>query len=255
MSLMLHCGAMAVKRTQLAKVPTPKPTSTWAPLPHLTLLKMVEHGLAEGGLEIAEEAHGLGHEGNRYFGLLEIRRGDTKHISSWVVGLRNSHDQRFCAGVVAGARVFVCDNLSFSGDVKLEHKHTRNLQPHLGERMPAAIKQLNEFWLRYEQRISRYQSHGMNDGAAHDLIIRAVDAGVCSNRLIPSVLEEWRNPRHKEFHPRTAWSLFNGFTEALKGNLFELPRRTDALHHLFDAQVGIISSPKAAGIPTNVISN
>ena len=121
--------------------------------------------------------------------------------------------------------------------------------------MPAAIKQLNEFWLRYEQRISRYQSYGMNDVAAHDLIIRVVDAGVCSNRLIPSVLEEWRTPRHKEFQPRTAWSLFNGFTEALKGNLFDLPRRTDALHHLFDAQVGISTSPKDAGIPRNVINN
>ena len=96
----------------------------------------------------------------------------------------------------------------------------------------------------------------MNDVAAHDLIIRAVDAGGgCSNRLIPSVLEEWRTPRHKEFQPRTAWSLFNGFTEALKGNLFDLPRRTDALHQLFDAQVGINTSPTVSGIPTNVINN
>jgi hypothetical protein len=105
MPLMLHCGAMAVKRGQLAKVQTPKSTRTWTPLPHVTLLEIVEQGLGNVGLEIADEAHGLGHEGKRYFGLLEIRRGDTKNRSSWVVGLRNSHDQRFGAGVVAGARV------------------------------------------------------------------------------------------------------------------------------------------------------
>ncbi len=177
MPLMLHCGAMAVTRAQLAKVHTPKPTRTWVPLPHVALLEMVEQGLASDGLEIADQAHGLGHQDKRYFGLLEIRRGDNKNRSSWVVGLRNSHDQRFGAGLVAGARVLVCDNLSFSGDVKLEHKHTRNLQSHLSERMPAVLRLLNKYWHRHEERISIYQSYGMNDAAAHDLVIRAVDAG------------------------------------------------------------------------------
>jgi hypothetical protein len=126
----------------------------------------------------------------------------------------------------------------------MQHKHTVNLFEHLRERMPGVIKLLNKFWMRNEERVSIYQSYGMNEAAAHDLIIRAVDAGVCSNRLIPAVLENWRLPHHEEFRDRTAWSLFNGFTEALKGNLFELPRRTERLHQLFDAQVGIKTYPK-----------
>ena len=65
MPLMLHCGAMAVTRPQLATVHTPKPTRTWVPLPHVALLEMVEQGLAKDGLEIADEAHGLGHEDTR----------------------------------------------------------------------------------------------------------------------------------------------------------------------------------------------
>ena len=32
-----------------------------------------------------------------------------------VPGLRNSHDQMIPAGIVAGASVFVCDHLGFSG--------------------------------------------------------------------------------------------------------------------------------------------
>ena len=43
----------------------------------------------------------------------------------WVLGLRNSHDKTFPAGIVAGASVFVCDNLSFSGEIKFARKHTR----------------------------------------------------------------------------------------------------------------------------------
>ena len=78
------------------------------------------------------------------------------------------------------------------------------------------------------------------DPEAHDLIIRACDVGVCSNRLIPAVLKEWREPKHQEFHQRDVWSLFNSFTEALKdSSLGELPKRTEALHGLLDVAVGL----------------
>ncbi len=30
---------------------------------------------------------------------------------------------------------------------------------------------------------------------------------------IPKVLDAWERPRHEEFVPRSAWSLFNAFTE------------------------------------------
>jgi hypothetical protein len=30
---------------------------------------------------------------------------------SWAVGIRNSHDKTFPAGLVAGTKVFCCDNL------------------------------------------------------------------------------------------------------------------------------------------------
>ena len=55
----------------------------------------------------------------------------------------------------------------------------------------------------------------------------------------PDVLHEWRKPRHEEFGLWNIWSLFNAFTEALKGNLVELPRRTEALHGLLDTHVGL----------------
>jgi len=71
-----------------------------------------------------------------------------------------------------------------------------------------------------------YKQSDSEDADAHDLIIRAWGVGVCSNRLIPSVLHEWREPRHREFESRTVWTLFNSFTESMKdGNLAELPKR------------------------------
>ena len=91
-----------------------------------------------------------------------------------------------------------------------------------------------------KKRIAAYKNAVVDDVQAHDLIIRSTDIGVCSNRLIPSVLHEWREPKHDAFEPRNVWSLFNSFTEALKeGNLNELPKRTEALHGLLDVAVGL----------------
>lgn len=95
---------------------------------------------------------------------------------------------------------------------------------------------------RPRQANRRLQGIRNDDARAHDLIIRATDVGVCSNRLVPSVLHDWREPRHDTFQVRNVWSLFNSFTEALKeGNLAELPKRTEALHGLLDVHVGLAS--------------
>ena len=60
--------------------------------------------------------------------------------------------------------------------------------------------------------------------------------------MLPKVLKEWREPQHECFEARTGWSLFNAFTETLKGsNPFRLPKRTAALHGLMDARCGVLN--------------
>ena len=62
-----------------------------------------------------------------------------------------------------------------------------------------------------------------------------MDEGIISSRLVPKVLESWRNPEHECFGDRNLWSLSNAFTERLKTvNPFELPKRTMGLHKLLD---------------------
>lgn len=239
-NLILHCGATAVDIDQVATVKTPRPTNTWQPIPRHQLIQTVQRTLATTNLTIGTQAHSLTHDGMRYFGLMEIHGRKTSADYCWVLGLRNSHDKMFPAGIVAGASVMVCDNLSFSGEVKFARKHTRFINRDLPQLTERAIGLLLAKWQDQDKRIAAYKESEIDDAQAHDLIIRACDVGVCSNRLIPSVLQEWREPRHQEFEERDVWSLFNSFTEALKdGNLNELPKRTEALHGLLDVAVGL----------------
>lgn len=239
-NLLLHCGAQAVELDQVAAVKTPGATETWQPIPHDHLIRTVQRTLAATNLTIGTQAHSLSHDGLRYFGLMEIQNHRTSSDYCLVLGLRNSHDKTFPAGIVAGAQVLVCDNLSFSGEVKFARKHTRFINRDLPQIVERAIGQLHTKWHDQDRRINAYKTVELDDRTAHDLVIRATDVGVCSNRLIPAVLREWREPRHREFEERSVWSLFNSFTEALKdGTLADLPRKTEALHGLLDVHVGL----------------
>lgn len=48
-------------------------------------------------------------------------------------------------------------------------------------------------------------------------MVEAIRANVLAASRLPKVIEAWEEPRHEEFTPRTAWSLFNAFTEIAKG--------------------------------------
>ena len=238
-NLILHCGAESARLEDVASTQTPMPTETWTPIPHLQLITTVQRTLSATKLIIGNQAHSLTHDGLRYFGLMEIHTRQSSDDYCWVLGLRNSHDKTFPAGIVAGASVFVCDNLSFSGEIKFARKHTRFILRDLPQLVERSIGLLLSKWHDQDKRIEAYKEAELDDSDAHDLVIRATDVGVCSNRLIPSVLHEWREPRHDAFGGRNVWSLFNAFTETLKGNLPELPKRTEALHGLLDTHVGL----------------
>jgi Domain of unknown function (DUF932) len=238
-NLILHCGSQAVARVDVARVSTPLRTETWTPIPHITLIEEAEGALRSIGLKIRNQVHSLSPDHNKYFGLIEIQASEGSPDYALVVGLRNSHNKTFPVGMVAGATVFVCDNLSFSGEVRLTRKHTVHLQRDLPQLVSRGVGKVAELWSHQSQRIDAYKNHRMRDKSAHDLVVRSVDLGAATNRMIPQILKEWREPTYPDFRDRTAWSLFNAFTEALKGNLSDLPKRTEALHALMDSHVGL----------------
>jgi len=244
-NLVLHCGAHAVERSQIYETNTPARTDTWCPIPHSLLIESVETGLKGLGLCVVEQAHSLTREGQRYFGLLQVERPNASFANrdfGYVMGLRNSHDKSFPAGLVVGMSVFVCDNLSFSGEIKIARRHTDKILDNLPIITNRAVGLLAERWNRAPVRVEKYRTTEIDDLFAHDMIIRALDAGAILARQIETITHEFRNPRHAEFAEggKTAWRLFNAITESAKGtSLTELPSRTTRLHGLFDVACGL----------------
>ncbi len=240
--LILHCGGKVVEREELNEIVLPDATRTWCPIAHHDLLDQVTDTMQRSGLQIVQQVHGISRDGDRYFGMLQVTNGQNPEDYSMIVGVRNSHDQSFPAALALGACVFVCDNLSFSGEVKLARKHTRHIMRDLPGLVERGIGQLGEHRLKQDERIVAYKDHELTDTQAHDVLINALDCRVITPRAIPNVLCEWRHPKHDEFKPRTAWSLFNAFTENFKGNATRSLPQTQKLHGLMDSTCGLIAT-------------
>src|SRR6187401_3118185 len=102
-NLILHCGGHLATLDDIRKVQTPNPTESWHPVPHHQLITQVQNTILANKLKIGSVAHSLAHDGLRYFGLMQIQGQKQNDDYCYVMGIRNSHDKTFPAGLVAGA--------------------------------------------------------------------------------------------------------------------------------------------------------
>ncbi len=240
--LIAHCGARIVDREQLRAVPTPASTRTWFPVGHLKVLETVEEKLREGGFLIERENLALSRGDARFFGTLDLASVVASGVTL-AVGIRNSTDKSLPIGFAAGARVFVCDNLAFRSEITIARKHTRFGSDRYAEALCRAVQGLTQFKAAEGARIRRFQHTDVSDVEAESMMLRAYERDVISHRLLPRVIQEWRQPAFEEFQPRTLWSLLNAFTTVLgerqKSNPQQFASLTIRLQDLLSETAGV----------------
>ncbi len=245
LNFMVHAGGTHVERPELDLVQTPPVDidTGWTPIPHSVLLEQVTGALAGAGQMVVEEAHAISKNGQRYFGMLQVVPAGQLNDGDYslVIGLRNSHDKAFSASMVCGSGVFVCDNLAFSGEIKIGRKHTRFIQRDLPGIVNVAVGKLGDMRLSQEKRISAYKTFELSETQADHLVIEMLRSRIITTQQVQKVINEWDAPSHPEFvaNGNTAWRLFNAVTEASKGRVTALPRATQALHGMMDNVCGV----------------
>ena len=236
MTLVLHCGAKAATREQVEAVVTPESTATWTPIAHGEIADAVRNSLEGTGLVPKAEDYGLSHDGKRLFGLYTLAGEHPDYALT--LGFRNSHDKSFAASVCAGSRVFVCDNLAFTGEVTISSKHTTHLRKRLARVVSEAVEKLTAKRVLVERRIALYkETEVRSQPHLHDLVLRAFRSQAIPAQAISKVISEFEAPRHPEFRDWNLWNLSNAFTEVLK-EYGELEKRTIRLNGVLDLEIG-----------------
>ena len=199
-----------VDRSALALVPTPSPTATWRPVPHIDVVDAVENAISNRGMIIESERFGLARDQQKMFGVITLTN---RNNQEWTrcIGIRNSHDQSFAAGICCGVSVLVCSNLCFGGEFVIKRRHTSGID--LFSMVEETMDAMTDNYLSFEERLLELHDMPLYDDYARIFIVKAAEYGAIPSCDILAVFNEYMEPRHEEFKERTQWSLLNAFTE------------------------------------------
>jgi hypothetical protein len=178
------------------------------------------------------------------FGVLDLRSKDDGDYGL-SVGIRNSHDMSFPVGLLLGSRVFVCSNLAFSGEEKVQTKHTKYVMDRLPKLICTAATKLLESRGKQDARLAAYKATEIEKRKeAAFIMLQAIRNDVIPTRLIDPLMDRWEKPTHDEFAESwNAWRMFNAVTEVLKDSSpLKLAERTQRLHGLLDAHCGLLNT-------------
>ena len=267
----LMCKEM-VTMADLSKMKTPPPTATHFPVPHYDIMSEQLDQLDACGYSWKNLEIGVSHETMRCFWILDIENPTVARGWNSVWGGRNSHDMMYSALFLAGLGVWICDNLQFTGEIKVSSKHTKHIGSRLKRMVTRGLFELTQFDAINEERHTAYEAFSLpteeevmyesNDGGGdkfisspfiHDFVVKSMDRGVISPSSIKLVLDQWREPMFADFKPRNAWSLSNAYTEAFKkySNPHQLFGRGIALTSMIDELVEF-QAPKIVEAPEDI---
>ena len=204
-----------ITREELALVPTPPGTATHRPVPHIEVVNALVETLGFRHIGVVKDEYAVDKTGAKMFGVMELDQG--MHGARFALGIRNSHDKTFRLSITVGYRVFVCENLAFSGDFEpVLAKHSKHFS--LQNALSVGVDNIQRNFKPMVEAAEAWQGQQLSDVAAKLVIYRAF---VESELEVPRHLDRrvhdlYFNPQHEEFAPRTMWSLSNAFTAAFK---------------------------------------
>ena len=99
----------------------------------------------------------------------------------------------------------------------MRRKHTVHVFRDLPDLIYRMLSQVSSMRSRIDGEIAATKVRELPPAHAHHLMVKAVKANVLPASRLPKVIEALEKPKHEAFAPRTAWSLFNAFTEVEKG--------------------------------------
>lgn len=224
--LMLHCGADALTRHQLADLPVPAPRgSRHVTRPFIEDVELVRGQFVHEGILVEDEGYGVKFDKTtgdplQFFGLLCVTipgfNGDGSY--SLMVGLRGSYDQTLTRALAVGSKVFVCDNLAFSGEINISTRQTLNIAQRIPALLGDAIARIPALAEHQQSRFDAYRNYELKPRWGDALLVDLVRHGALLPSQLGRALEEWDNPSHDEHAQQghSLWRLHNAVTEAIK---------------------------------------
>ena len=202
-------------RQQLALVPTPVGTATHRPVPHGEVVEALIETLGFRHINVVKDEFAISKDGMKMFGVLDLDTG--MHGCRFSIGVRNAHDKSMRLAMTVGYKVFVCENMAFSGDFQpVLAKHSKHFS--LQNALSIGVDQMQRNFDGMRKQVDTWKESQLSDVEAKLVIYRAFIESELEvpKHLARPVHDLYFAPQYEEFQPRTLWSLSNAFTSAFK---------------------------------------
>jgi hypothetical protein len=226
-------GTNQVSEQEVFNVPAVPFTKTFHPVHHGDVIRSIQEAIGIVGMEIVRSEYVLAQDGMRMFGVFDLSQRTSE--LSWSIGIRNSMNKSMSLGITAGTRVFVCENLCFSGEFLAFRKHTSGLDvdelAFLAYRsMRKMIPLLRSFQI-WHVGLKQYEL------SEHDAKILLVE--IMTNSVFPaSKFNRFNELYFGGVYDHTCWGFHEAVTDTLKSsNLLTLPKKNLVLNSLLNQHI------------------
>jgi len=221
-TLLVHCGGMKVSRERLKLVPKPESLGPrHQPVPHHDLIETLIGVLEEQSLHVVRDEYAIyGQRGARLFATLDVRSSNglgawSRDGQGFALGLRGANDKSLSLQIACGTRVFVCDNMVFSGDlIALRRKHTTGLR--LEAELRDAIQRYREQTVSLVEQTDRARSIELRPERAKEILFEEFRDGTLPPSKLPKVADWYFDPPPEATdvseYPGTLYSLTQAMT-------------------------------------------
>ena len=230
MSQSILMGSNRVTESEVIQVPAVPFTKSFHPVHHRQVLDAIRSGVLATGLEIVKTEYVLANNGNRMFGIWDLSGGSEELC--WSIGIRNSMDKSMALGITAGTRVFVCDNLAFSGEFVEFRKHTKGLvYDELEFLAYRTMKKMVSNLTRFQAWHEGLKNFTLTEWDAKILLVE-----IMTNNIIPpSRFARFNELYFGGVYNPTLWGFHETVTDVLRdSNLLTLPKKNRLLNGVLD---------------------
>src|SRR5882757_6708801 len=166
----LIASTAKLTRQQLSAVPTPLGTATHRPVPHAEVVEALVETLSFRHIGVVKDEFAISKDGMKMFGVLDLDTG--MHGCQFSIGVRNAHDKSMRLALTVGYRVFVCENMAFSGDFEpVLAKHSKHFS--LQNALSIGVDQMQRNFDGMRRQVDAWQASQLTDVSVKLIIYQA----------------------------------------------------------------------------------
>ena len=222
-------GSNRVSEQEVISVPDVPFTRTFHPVNHRSVISAVKEGIQAVGLDIVNTEYVLAAEGMRMFGVWDLSQGNSELC--WSLGIRNSMNKSMSLGICAGTRVFVCENLCFSGEFLAFRRHTSGLDvDELAFLAYRSVRRMIPLLKAFQVWHEGLRGYPLTETQAKILMVE-----IMTNNVIPASKFHQFNNLYGNVYDDSLWGFHETCTHIFRdANLLSLPKKNKVLNGVID---------------------